>query len=193
MAGVKYDKVWIYFPVEPKKAAFHSRYPESVHGNKLHFTERGLHITARIQPYHLPPNLTNGWQVEQQIIRPGKDLVLEDLASSFDLFDQLQLLAQDRRTNTSLEYDKLTMGNPSYPFHVFDFSFEEGRLFRKLALLLNLKEAPSGENCNELIRLAALVKQDDEKTYVQGKTVKGALETAIAIYKLDGEIRRIAT
>lgn len=211
--NLQYSQATVFFPEWFEKKTGPPRKfkeePGKISGSIVSFTRDGNLIKAKICPYNLPSFLSDDPRVQSQIVKPAIKLVVNDLKTVEDLFEELRKLARWGELEENLLYEKDTnyWHRNREPFKVYDRMGSRGDYypFEKLLELkqilgqmseIKFRSVPSDifkikEDYLHLGRLARTVNKEEGKpAYVQGKNLRESVEKVLAIYRVADHLKK---
>ena len=191
---ILYSSATLFFP-EWYKRKDHPTWkfeedPGSIHGSNVRFTRNNYTVEAKIYPYNIPHIFSDIPEVQRDIVQPAVKIVTADIETVEVLFEDLRALMKQGIVQEILYYEK---GIADDGFKVYDYSCSE-RMFEKLKALWDLGNRKSlvKEDLHDLISMGEPIGQEGDKVpYVEGDSLKEALERALAIYRLKDRIKEI--
>ena len=190
-----YHQASLNLPGPPSKAMFRPR--PSVSFDTVKFTRNRCYVRARIQPYYLPPDLSENTEVQRTVIKPIVKLVSADLATIDDLLPILDSLSHNAIMHGTLFYDRAPEGGAFRVYDQTNFQYyraaeRNDRLFGRVLLFKGVDESIIAPANRDLVDKAQNVGQDADKVpHVEGKTLREAFERAISIYQAADRLRKI--
>jgi len=166
-------------------------------GNTINFKWGEYSVSARMAPYNLPEFLWDNERVQMDLLEPVKALVVADLATIDDLLLELRELTRAGKVQDSLYYrrDANLLQDPEW-FRVFDYmGSRDGEPFQRMTKLQGIPKVTVREIYRDLHPIAPFVKKPESAGgsvhYVEGNTLKEAVQRALTIYKAADQLKRI--
>lgn len=173
--------------------------------NRLSFTEEGYPIRAEVTPLSIPQVITDSKPAYEEIMRligvPIIDEVKSEVFSAIDLIKELdEKFVQERLHQKDLFYKKKVDGDNAivklYEYHKHSSTREEEfpYLFQKLINLKKINDGllnPKYVGLHELANALSFGREGHEIPFIQGPTLRQALEKALKVYYLADEIKNV--
>jgi hypothetical protein len=157
----------------------------SINGDTVSFTRNGYGVSAEILHVKIPYIFSENPQIRAEIIEPAKELVSKDMMTiEKDLLLELRKLAKKEKIQKNLNYHKETRLGDDI-FKVYENSGPRGVYsFERLMKLKKIPRYLLKAEYQNLLKTCRNLKQDkDERPYIEGKSLRQAVERALKILK----------